>query len=255
MRHEWDIIPGEAPAAMRNRVALDMSAALGDADALDVLRYGRELFAERMAVVSSFGAESVVLLHLAAQVDPKLAVLFIDTQMLFAETLSYQLDVAKSLGLTNVRRISADERVLRLADRDGTLHQTAPDDCCHLRKTLVLETELLKYGAWVTGRKRHQTQDRAAMNVVEVDHADRIKINPLANWTVSDIADYMDAHDLPRHPLVAEGFQSIGCAPCTTKTLPGEDPRAGRWRDAEKTECGIHFGADGKIVRSSGKAA
>jgi len=146
MRHEWDIIPGEAPAAMRNRVALDMSAALGDADALDVLRYGRELFAERMAVVSSFGAESVVLLHLA----------------------------------------------------------------------------------WVTGRKRHQTQDRAAMNVVEVDHADRIKINPLANWTVSDIADYMDAHDLPRHPLVAEGFQSIGCAPCTTKTLPGEDPRAGR---------------------------
>jgi len=218
MRHEWDIIPGEAPAAMRNRVALDMSAALGDADALDVLRYGRELFAERMAVVSSFGAESVVLLHLAAQVDPKLAVLFIDTQMLFAETLSYQLDVA-------------------------------------LRKTLVLETELLKYGAWVTGRKRHQTQDRAAMNVVEVDHADRIKINPLANWTVSDIADYMDAHDLPRHPLVAEGFQSIGCAPCTTKTLPGEDPRAGRWRDAEKTECGIHFGADGKIVRNSGKAA
>ncbi len=255
MRHEWDIIPGEAPSVMRHRVAADMSVALGDAEALDVLRYGHELFGTRMAVVSSFGAESVVLLHLAAQVDRAMPVIFIDTQMLFEETLSYQLEVAEALGLSNVRRISADKRVLKLADRDGRLHQSAPDDCCHLRKTLVLEQELLRFGAWVTGRKRHQTQDRSTMGVVEVDQADRIKINPLANWTVSDITAYMDAHDLPRHPLVAQGFRSIGCAPCTSQTKPGEDPRAGRWRDAEKTECGIHFGADGKIIRNSGKAA
>lgn len=255
MRHEWDLIPGEPARVMRNRMAADLSRAFDGASAHEVLSYAHDLFAGRLAIVSSFGAESVVLLHLISQVDTATPVIFIDTQMLFEESLQYQQDVAAHLGLTDVRRITMDEVVMRLSDPDDTLHQTQPDDCCHLRKTLPLETELLGFDAWVTGRKRHQTAQRAEMQVVEVDGAGRIKINPLANWTPKDIAEHMDRHDLPRHPLVAKGFTSIGCAPCTSKTAPGEDPRAGRWRNADKTECGIHFGADGSLQRNSDKAA
>jgi len=255
MRHEWDLIPGEAPLVMRNKVALDMSSVLDGADAAEILRHGFDLWGDELALVSSFGAESVVLLDIAAKIDRNMPVVFIDTHMLFAETLDYQLELADRLGLTNVQRISADETVLRLSDADKTLHQSAPDDCCHLRKTMPLEAALSGFRAWVTGRKRHQTQDRAHMQVVEVDQAGRIKINPLANWDAQTVANYMNTHDLPRHPLVADGFQSIGCAPCTSRTIDGEDPRAGRWRGAEKTECGIHFGADGTIKRNSDKAA
>ena len=255
MRHEWDLIPGEDPRVMRDRVALDMSSVLNGADASEIIRQGHDMFGDKMALVSSFGAESVVLLHLAAGINPAMPVIFIDTQMLFAETLQYQLDVAEHLGLTNIQRITADDTVLRLSDPESTLHQVAPDDCCHLRKTMPLETALLGYSAWITGRKRHQTKDRATMNVVEVDHAGRTKLNPLASWGRQTVSDYMETHDLPRHPLVEQGFQSIGCAPCTSKTVAGEDPRAGRWRGAGKTECGIHFGADGTIKRNSEKVA
>lgn len=240
---------------MRNRVAQDMSAALENADAGEVLGYTHELFGARLAVVSSFGAESVVLLHIASRVSKDIPVIFIDTQMLFEETLQYQLDVADLLGLSDVRRISMDDVVMRLSDPDDKLHQRQPDDCCHLRKTLPLETELLSFDAWATGRKRHQTKQRAEMDVVEVDGGGRIKINPLANWTPADITAHFEAFDLPRHPLVAKGYGSIGCAPCTSKVAPGEDPRAGRWRGEDKVECGIHFGADGTVKRNSDKAA
>lgn len=255
MRHEWDLIPGEPAGAMRNRVAADLSTTMESQTALEVLTYARELFGTKLAIVSSFGAESVVLLHLASLVDKDIPVLFIDTHMLFEQTLQYQLDVAQALGLTNIKRISADDIVLRLSDPNGDLHKKQPDDCCHLRKTMPLEIELLKFDAWVTGRKRHQTSMRADMALLETDGPDRMKINPLANWSATDIAEYMTDHNLPRHPLVADGFASIGCEPCTSRTKPGEDPRSGRWRGAEKTECGIHFGADGVIKRNSEKAA
>lgn len=255
MRHEWDLMPGEPATSMRHRVAGEMSVALENADASDVLSYTYDLFGERLAVVSSFGAESVVLLHLASQASKDIPVIFIDTQMLFEETLQYQLDVAGRLGLSDVRRISMDDVVMRLSDPDNSLHKRQPDDCCHLRKTLPLETELLSFDAWATGRKRHQTAMRSKMDIVEVDGDGRIKINPLANWTPADIAAHFDTFDLPRHPLVSKGYGSIGCAPCTSKVAPGEDPRAGRWRGEQKDECGIHFGADGTVKRNSDKAA
>ena len=128
------------------------------------------------------------------------------------------------------------------------------DACCDLRKTRPLERALAPFQAWVTGRKRFQTADRANLELFEVDAAGRIKLNPLADWDAKRISEYMDAHDLPRHPMVAEGFPSLGCAPCTTKVRPGEDPRAGRWRGSDKTECGIHI-VDGKIVRGNPQAA
>jgi phosphoadenosine phosphosulfate reductase len=201
-----------------------------------------------VALVSSFGAESVVLLHMVSVIAPGTPVLFIDTQMLFAETLEYQTTLADKLRLTNIHTIRTDEAALRLEDPDGTLHQFNTDACCTLRKTLPLERALSGYDAWITGRKRYQGQTRAALDFFEVETPTRMKINPLAHWGRDDLEEYIVQNRLPRHPLVAKGYPSIGCAPCTSPVKPGEDPRAGRWRNSAKTECGIHF-AGGKPVR------
>ncbi len=201
-----------------------------------------------LAMVSSFGAESVALLHLVSVIDNTVPVLFIDTQMLFAETLDYQQEVAERLHLKDVRIIRASAFDLSRQDPDGTLHQFDTDACCTLRKTVPLERALTGFDGWITGRKRFQSSTRAALEFFEADGADRIKVNPLAHWHPEDVVAYMDENRLPRHPLVAKGYPSIGCAPCTSPVKPGEDPRAGRWRGQDKVECGIHI-VDGKIVR------
>ena len=193
------------------------------------------------AMVSSFGAESAVLLHLASQVDPTVPVLFIDTRMMFAETLDYQARLAGEFGLTDVRHISADSRELRRNDVFGRLHLSNPDACCNLRKTVPLETALEGFGCWINGRKRHQSQSRASIRLAEADSSGRVKLNPLAFWEAEDIEAYFARHALPRHPMAAKGFTSIGCAPCTARVAVGADPRSGRWAGLEKTECGIHI--------------
>lgn len=202
----------------------------------------------RVALVSSFGAESVVLLHLLSVVSPHTPVLFIDTQMLFAETLAYQQELAQKLYLTDIRRLSPAPAQLAMDDPDGTLHEVNPDACCALRKTDVLEAALSGFDAWITGRKRFQGQTRAEVEFFEPEGEVRLKINPLAHWARADLEDYIVNNRLPRHPLVAQGYPSIGCAPCTSPVKEGEDPRAGRWRGSAKTECGIHF-INGKMVR------
>ncbi len=204
-------------------------------------RYGRA------ALVSSFGAESAVLLHMLAQVNPDAPVLFVDTQMLFQETLEYQRRLVLHLGLTNVQTIRASEVLLRQQDIFGRLHLKDPDGCCNLRKIAPLQAALAGYDAWVTGRKRHQSSGRASLALNELVDG-RIKLNPLVDWQRKDIAAYFETHDLPRHPMKAKGFGSIGCGPCTTPVGVGEDPRAGRWRGSDKVECGIHF-EGGKTVR------
>ncbi|WP_298290485.1 phosphoadenylyl-sulfate reductase [uncultured Litoreibacter sp.] len=206
-----------------------------------------------VALVSSFGAESVVLLHMVAEIDPATPVIFLDTEMLFPETLNYQRELASTLGLTDIRVVTPDRAKVMERDVDGILHTFDTDACCTLRKTEPLERALQGFGGWITGRKRVQGGQRAQLSLYEKDETARIKINPLAAWTPKMIADYMDAHDLPRHPLVARGFASIGCAPCTTKVAEGEDPRAGRWRGQDKTECGIHF-EGGKLIRQENAA-
>lgn len=201
----------------------------------------------KTAVVSSFGAESVVLLHMVSQVAPDTPILFIDTQMLFPETLDYQRELAEKLGLTNIQVIRAKAVDLAHQDPANALHKADTDLCCHIRKTLPLERALVPYDSWISGRKRFQSGSREALEAVEATDG-RVKINPLAGWSAQDLADYIAEHDLPRHPLVAQGYPSIGCAPCTSKVAPGEDARAGRWRGQDKEECGIHF-VDGKVVR------
>ena len=205
-----------------------------------------------LALVSSFGAESVVLLHLVAKVDRTVPVIFLDTQMLFQETLDYQVEVAEKLGLTDVRVVHPDPEELFARDPDNILHLADTDACCDLRKVEPLDRALNGFDGWITGRKRFQGGKRVDLEFFEAEDG-LLKVNPLAHWAASDVQDYLINNRLPKHPLVARGFPSIGCAPCTSAVKPGEDPRAGRWRGAEKTECGIHF-VDGKMVRVGAKA-
>lgn len=197
-------------------------------------------FADRIALVSSFGAESAVLLHLAAGVDPGIDVIFVDTRTLFGETRRYRDSLTALLGLNNVRTIEPDLERLVAADSRGMLFRDAPDLCCYLRKVEPLERALQGRDAWISGRKRFQSAARAEVPLFEVADG-RIKINPLAHWTPGMIDSYFESHDLPRHPLVEDGFLSIGCMPCTDRVRPGEDARAGRWRGIAKDECGIHL--------------
>ncbi|MGB3406423.1 MAG: phosphoadenylyl-sulfate reductase [Jannaschia sp.] len=227
--------------ALLSARAARLNADLADASAATILEHAlRDARLGEIAMVSSFGADSVVLLHLLSQVDPATPVLFLETGMLFAETLAYQQQVAETLGLRDVRIIRPDPTDLFLHDPDGALHTADTDACCTIRKVKPLDLALQGFDAWITGRKRIHGGDRATLPVFELDGG-AIKINPLAAWSGADLAAYIAKHDLPRHPLVSKGFTSIGCAPCTTSTLPGENPRAGRWRASEKTECGIHF--------------
>jgi phosphoadenosine phosphosulfate reductase len=222
-----------------------LNAALKHHSAPDVLRAAFDVV-PRLALVSSFGAESVALLHLASKARPNVQVIFIDTMLLFPETLRYQKEVAKSLGLHRVQVIRANTA---LEDPNNTLHQRDTDACCALRKTHVLEHALKGYDGWITGRKRFQSGNRAELPPFEVEAGtNRIKVNPLAHWTREDVQEYLVENNLPRHPLVAQGYPSIGCAPCTSPVAEGEDGRAGRWRGKEKDECGIHF-VNGKMVR------
>lgn len=203
----------------------------------------------KVALVSSFGAESAVLLHMVSEIDRTTPVIFIDTLMLFAETIAYQQDLTHQLGLTAVRRIGPERVELFLEDPDATLHRSNPDACCDLRKTRVLERALHGFDGWISGRKRFQSGQRAALEMFERDpDSGLIKLNPLAGFETRDLGAYMDRHGLPRHPLVARGYPSIGCAPCTGPVAPGEHPRAGRWRGLDKEECGIHV-VDGQVVR------
>jgi len=204
----------------------------------------------KAAVVSSFGAESVVLLHLVSKVRADAPVLFVDTRMMFQETLDYQTDLARKLGLSNVRVISASPRDIRREDAFGRLHLKDPDACCNLRKTRPLEEALAGFDVWVNGRKRHQAASRSTIKPVETQASGQVKVNPLLHWDHDDIIAYMEIHDLPRHPLSNKGYHSIGCAPCTMKTLEGGDPRSGRWQGQDKTECGIHF-SNGKVSRNA----
>ena len=204
----------------------------------------------RVALVSSFGAESVVLLHLVSVLAPQTPVLFVDTRMLFQETLDYQRDLAEKLPLCDIRTIRARKTRTDFEDPDGTLHQFSTDACCNVRKVEPLERALSGFDGWISGRKRFQNADRGTIDFFENEGDFRIKVNPLAHWGREDLEEYIVNNNLPRHPLVAKGYPSIGCAPCTSPVKPGEDPRAGRWRGSAKTECGIHF-VGGKPVRTT----
>jgi len=194
---------------------------------------------ERLALVSSFGTESAALLKVMADVDPAIPVIFLDTGWLFEETLAYRDTLIAALGLRDVRSIKPLEETLSREDPDRELWFSDPDACCRIRKVEPLARALAPFSAWINGRKRFQGGLRAVIPVVEQDGI-RLKFNPFANVTREEIEAIYAAAKLPPHPLKASGFLSVGCMPCTSRTSPDEDARAGRWRGRPKTECGIH---------------
>ena len=204
--------------------------------------------AGRAAAVSSFGAESAVLLHMIAQIDRDVPVIFTNTQKMFGETLAYRDTLAETLGLTDLRVYRPDPRILAQKDATGLRWSYDPDGCCAIRKVEPLQRALAPFDAWISGRKGFQASTRAAIPLFEIDTnhpgGQKLKLNPLAGWDKAALDGYFERHKLPRHPLEAQGYLSIGCSPCTSIVKPGEDPRSGRWRGWDKIECGIHAPAD-----------
>jgi phosphoadenosine phosphosulfate reductase len=233
-------------------LAARLDAELRHAHPRTVLEAAVETFGDKLALVSSFGAESAVLLHLASRVKPDIPVLFLDTGMLFGQTLDYRKALATRLGLTDVRDLRPAFNDLATADPEAKLWQTDTDACCEVRKVIPLDKALAEFDGWLTGRKRFHGGERLALPVVEqADH--QVKFNPLANWTKADLDAYAAENDLPAHPLVEQGFPSIGCWPCTKPVEAGQDVRAGRWAGSQKTECGIHLArAPGAVANVGG---
>lgn len=215
----------------------DHYEALSPFDILDDA-FERELFSE-ICVVSSFGAESAVLLHMISRIAPATPVILIDTGKLFGETLKYCTQLQHRLGLEDVRHVYPKRADIERLDPIGKLSGTAPDQCCQIRKSDVLDRALKPFDTWINGRKRFQNDQRSLLSIVERD-GERLKLTPLANWTPKDIHEYHAKNELPDHPLLSKGYGSIGCFPCTARVRPGEDPRSGRWEGIDKTECGIH---------------
>lgn len=196
------------------------------------------------AIISSFGAESAVLLHLIGSIDPNVPVLFLETGKHFPQTLEYRDLLVKRLGLNDVRNIAPDPAVLAEKDENGLRWSFDPDGCCEIRKVQPLKAALAPFDAQFSGRKAFQASTRTNLPRFEISEG-RMKVNPFIDWDKARIDAYTAKYDLPAHPLVEMGYPSIGCGPCTSKVAPGEDPRSGRWKGWDKVECGIHVPADG----------
>ena len=245
-----------AKVSSRPRDRIDTAARFSEADAIRLNRMfrgsdTREMLASVLqdnlagdiAVVSSFGAESAALLHLVAEIDKSVPVLFLDTGKHFPETLTYRDDLVSFFGLTDLRILTPDAELIGAKDDNGLRWSWDPDGCCEIRKVKPLADALADFDASITGRKAFQSNTRAQLPRFEIDSSDvqgRLKINPLIDWSTDAIEAHFEEFGLPRHPLVDQGYPSIGCSPCTSKVAPGEDPRSGRWKGWEKIECGIH---------------
>jgi phosphoadenosine phosphosulfate reductase len=220
--------------------AAELDRALRNASPSEVIATALDIVGRaRLALVSSFGTESAALLKVMADVDPAIPVIFLDTGWLFGETLAYRDTLIATLGLRDVRSIKPLEEDVSRQDPDRELWFSDPDACCRIRKVEPLARALKPFSAWINGRKRFQGGPRAEIPVVEDDGL-RLKFNPFANVSREDIEAIYKAAKLPQHPLVASGYLSVGCMPCSSRTSPDEDARAGRWRGRAKTECGIH---------------
>ena len=217
-----------------------LDRALRDASPAEVIETAlKTVGREHLALVSSFGTESAALLKVMADVDPAIPVVFLDTGWLFEETLAYRDTLIATLGLTDVRSIKPLEEALSREDPGLELWFSDPDACCRIRKVEPLARALKPFAAWINGRKRFQGGARAEIPVVEDDGA-KLKFNPFANVSREEIEAIYKMAKLPAHPLIASGYLSVGCMPCSSRAAPGEDARAGRWRGQAKRECGIH---------------
>jgi phosphoadenosine phosphosulfate reductase len=211
--------------------ALAAGRALATAHPADVIAWAARTYGERFAIASSM--ETGVLAHLASTVAPGVDVLFLDTGYHFAETIGTRDAIAAVYDVTVVT-ITNDEPDDRRYERDV-------DACCQARKVDPLDRALAPYLAWASGVRRDESAARSLTPVVGWDaKRGKVKVNPLATWTRADVDAYVAAHGILVNPLLDDGYLSIGCAPCTKRVAPGEDPRSGRWAGTGKTECGLH---------------
>jgi len=225
-------------------VVIDIEAAaraLEGEPALAVLRWAATHF-RRLTFATGFGAEGCVIVDLIARHELPIDIFTLDTGLLFPETYTLWRALEDKYGIT-IRAVRPEQTVAEQAAAHGDkLWEREPDRCCELRKVQPLRRALTGYAAWITAIRRDQTEERAAAQIVENDRKfGLVKINPLAAWSHDDVWAHVYAHDVPTNPLHERGYPSIGCVPCTSPIVPGENLRAGRWRDSAKKECGLHL--------------
>ena len=238
--------PDQRPAPVDRRLDLDeptlreLNERFEGAHPGELLRWAWAEFDGNVAASSSFQTQSAPLLHLIAEHVPEMPVLFLDTGFHFPETLAYRDELVERLGL-NLKVLTPRLGLEGFRSQHGELYRTDPDLCCFHNKVEPLEDALAGYGAWVAGVRRDQTANRASAAPIARRRDGLVKLGPLVAWSDNDVARYLHEHDLPSHPLLASGYLSVGCAPCTRAVVDGEDARAGRWSSSDKTECGLHL--------------
>lgn len=230
-----------------------LSAEFEDRDALDIIAWAADAFGDDLALSSSFGADSAVMLHLATRVKPDIKVIAVDTGFLFPETVRFRDELAERLNLNlHVYRPLVPREIF--LEEHGKMWQSSPDSCCGMNKREPFDRAKRELGvrAWLTGIRREQSATRRSTPIVQRDHMGLVKLCPIAQWTTKDVHYYLQENELPYHPLRDQGYLSIGCHPeegfCTTKVRPGEDPRSGRWAGFDKTECGLHVHDQGSGI-------
>jgi phosphoadenosine phosphosulfate reductase len=206
-----------------------------------IVSWAAREFSPDLAMSTSFGVESAVLLHLVTQIHPSIPVLFTNTGFHFKETLEHRDRLVKRLNL-NLRELKPEIPTEEFLAKNGRLYERDPDSCCAQNKIAPFEKALKDYKAWITGIRHNQADTRKSSHFVENYRDKLVKVNPLLNWTSKMFWDYAKKYELPYHPLWEKGYLSIGCSPecCTRPVKLGEDPRAGRWAGKNKIECGLH---------------
>jgi phosphoadenosine phosphosulfate reductase len=219
----------------------DVNANLASATPHEIIEWAVERYYPRLTMATAFGAEGCILLHLLAEIEPRVRVFNLDTGYQFPETLELRDRLAAQYGI-EVELIRAETTVSEYeTQHGGPLYVSHPDQCCYDRKIVPLRRALVGYDAWITAIRAEQSPHRAAAQVVGPDPKfGLVKINPLLNWTRRDVWAFVVTHKVPYNPLYDRGYSSIGCWPCTRAVLAGEDERAGRWAGQAKTECGLH---------------
>lgn len=242
----------EGQRSQVERMAAEAGDRLEHASAQEILKWAVETFDQGLCLTASMG--DAVLIDLVSRITSDVSTIFLDTGYHFSETLETRDRVRTKYP---IRLVSVEpmQTVQRQDEVFGPrLHDRDPDACCNLRKVEPLRRSLEPYWAWASGIRRAETHTRHTIRVVEWDSLRSIvKINPMAAWSEQDVKDYIETYEVVVNPLVAQGYPSIGCAPCTRRVAPGADPRSGRWAGRGKTECGLHLGADGSMHRTSSK--
>ncbi len=220
----------------------EISASLEKVSPQEILGWAVKKYFPRLTMATAFGAEGCCIIHMLAEIEPRVRVFNLDTGYQFTETLALRDQIASRYGI-EVEYVRAEKSVAEYeADHGGPLYISQPDKCCFDRKIQPLKRAIVGYDAWISAIRRDQTSHRKAAGIVEWDSKFELaKVNPLANWTKQDVWKFVTENNVPHNPLHDQGYPSIGCWPCTRPVGNGDDDRAGRWSGSAKKECGLHL--------------